>query len=137
MQLIIVRILGRMNIQVFVSFSIYVIGLFLLIFINFNILPLEFPYTSILVYILLTSLLITFSFVPLLRLQSPSSVIMTMLQKEKKITFKQLQNGFDEKKLILDRINDLCKIGLVKNEKTDTVFLYRELLLVELLKHFV
>lgn len=110
-QLLLVRIFRRLNIHTFVSFAIHIIGFTIVVFL---VLPLnELPYTAILAYILLTVLLVTFSFVPLLGGRSPTSVIITALQK-RKATISQLLMAFDEKEMILNRVEDLINVGIVK-----------------------
>lgn len=111
-QLLIVRVVRIMHIHPFTSFAIHVIGLITVV--QWVMPWRELPYTSILVYLLLTILLVTSSFVPLLGLRSPSSVIMTMLEKEKKVTLAQLLGVLNEKQLILRRLDDLVDVGLVE-----------------------
>lgn len=107
-QLLLVRIFRKLHVQVFTTFILYAFGLpFLYQVIHLR----ELPYSSILVYILLTLLLTTVSFVPLLGQHSPSSVIITMLQK-KRLSYTQLQSAFDEKFMILRRLEDLVHTGL-------------------------
>jgi len=114
-QLYLVRIFRTLHIHTLVSFAIHIIGFIIVVFLvfPFN----ELPYTSILIYILLTILLVTFSFVPLLNVRSPTSVIITMLQKRHS-TISQLQMAFDEKQMILKRIEDLVNVGLVKKRSS-------------------
>ena len=110
-QFLLVRIFRILHIHTFVSFAIYIIGLTIVVFL---VLPQNgLPYTSILVYILLTILLLTFSFVPMLGVQSPTSVIIRTLQKRQS-TISQLKAAFDEKQMIMKRVEDLVNVGLVK-----------------------
>src|SRR3989344_3727643 len=110
LQLVTVRILRRLHIHSFFSFLIYIVGLiFVILFLFWG----DFFYTSVLIYILLALLLMTNS-LPLLGLYSPSSVIVTILSKEKKATVTQLRQAFDEKELIFRRLDDLVDIGLVQ-----------------------
>lgn len=113
-QLYLVRIFRILHIHTFISFVIHIIGLTIVVFL---VLPLnELPYISIFIYILLTILLVTFSFVPLLGVRSPASVIITTLQK-RQATISQLQDLFDEKQMILKRVEDLINVGLVKKRE--------------------
>lgn len=113
-QLYLVRIFRMLHIHTFISFVIHIIGFTIVVFL---VLPInELLYTSILIYILLTILLATFSFVPLLGVHSPTSIILIMLQK-KQATLAQLQSAVDEKHLILRRIEDLINVGLVQKRK--------------------
>ncbi len=113
-QVIILRVFRKFHIHPFVSFILYGIGL--LITVLLALFFKELPLTSILIYILLTTLLITFSFVPLLDLQSPSSIIMTMLEKKQQ-SFSKLQNAFDDRQFILIRLEDLVAMGLVQKRE--------------------
>ena len=114
-QLYLVRIFRILHIHTFISFAIHIIGFFIVVQIALSLN--ELPYTSILIYILLTILLVTFSFVPLLGQQSPTSVIITGLQKRQS-TISQLQMAFDEKQMILTRVEDLVNVGLVKKRSS-------------------
>lgn len=127
MQLAIVRILRNLHIHTFFSFSIYIVGLIVFILFGF---PGDFSYTSILIYILLTLLLMTSSPVPLLGLNSPSSIIVTILEKEKKVTTTQLYRAFDERQLILARLNDLVDVGLVRRRAAGTYIILQKGLLI-------
>lgn len=108
-QLLLVRLFRKLHVHVFTTFILYAFGfLFLYRVIHLR----ELPYASLLVYILLTLLLITVSFVPLLGQRSPSSIIITMLQK-KRLSYAKLQSAFDEEYMILRRLEDLVHTGLV------------------------
>lgn len=131
-QLIALRVIHRTHIHVFASFSIYILGFIIVVVSAVQSMGTELPYTSILVYILLTMLLITFSFVPLLGLRTPSSLIMEKVQTERNVTFPQLEKMFDERKLILIRLNDLVDIGLVKKQRNRYVISYKGLWLARL-----
>lgn len=126
LQLIIVRILRLMNIHVFFSFFIYLVGLIMtILFLSQE----EFLYTSTLTYILLTLLLMTASPIPLLGGRSPAYLIVTMLDKEKKVTIKQLFQAFDEKQLILARLHDLVDVGLVRRQGNTYIILQKGMLI--------
>lgn len=129
-QLVIVRILRHLHVHTFFSFLLYIAGLIIVVLFVF---PGGLPYTSILVYILLTSLLLTVSPVPLLGHYSPSSVIIKMLEKEKKMTRKQLYQTFDGKQLILARLDDLVDVGLVRRRADTYIILQKGLLISQLI----
>lgn len=133
-QLVILRILRFFNIHVFSSFLVYIIGFVILLYKHDFIA--DFYYSSLLIYILFTLLLITFSFVPLLGLKSPSSVIMTIVQTNGEVTLTQLQKAFDERQLILDRLNDLYDIGLVKKRKNRYIISSQGLFISKIIEIF-
>ncbi|MBI2034169.1 MAG: hypothetical protein HYT11_00355 [Candidatus Levybacteria bacterium] len=130
LQLVIVRILRLMNIHVFFSFFIYLVGLVMTIL---SLSQEEFLYTSTLIYILLTLLLMTASPIPLLGGSSTAYLIVWMLEKEKKMSKIQMYRSFDEKKLILTRLDDLVDVGLVRRRGNTYAILRKGLLISQLI----
>lgn len=113
-QVLLVRIFRRRHIHPFMSFAVYGIGL--CVEVQLALFLKEIPYITILLYILLTILLITFNFVPLLGTQSPSSVIVSMLEvRHRSLT--QLHNAFDEREFIYRRLEDLVAMGFVRKKR--------------------
>lgn len=129
-QLVVVRVFHYLHIHTFFSFFIHAPGLIIVVALVFagNI-----PYTAILIYILLTLLLMTSSLLPLLGGNSPASVIVTTIEKEKKMTVKQLYKVFDEKDLILVRLDDLVDVGFVNRRGGVYVITQKGILISQLI----
>lgn len=115
-QLCVLRVFRTFQVHPFVSFITHGVGF--LVVLVFVIQQSELPLATLLVYILLTFLQITFSFVPLLGQRSPSSIIMSQLQMKPQ-TESEMASGFDEKQMIYKRVEDLVKVGLLY-KKGDT-----------------
>ena len=129
-QIFIVRVFRYVHIHTFFSFLVYLIGLIVVIVFSFSG---ELPYTSILIYILLTLLLMTISPIPLLGVRSPSFLIIMILDKKKKLTQTQLNQRFNEKEMILARLEDLVDVGLVRRRADTYIILQKGLLISHLI----
>lgn len=84
----------------------------------FSILPL----TSIFIYLLLSLIFIIFFLYTYLVEEGPSSTILSVLKKKRKIPERQIYDNFSDTKLIGSRMKDLIKQGIVV-EKNKRIFI--------------
>lgn len=77
------------------------------------------PYSGVIFYILMVGILIIFYTTPSFSNISPSTMILTLLKKNGKMSYKQLRGYFSDKSLIIFRLKDLLGDGLIflKNDK--------------------
>lgn len=125
LHIIIHRFFARRGIFTLKTALIFLPGLFISIYFS-GFLPrsetwrnVSIPYSGVIFYILMVGVLIIFYTTPSFSSISPSTMILTLLKKNGKMSYKKLSGYFSDEPLIIFRLKDLLRDGLIflKNDK--------------------
>lgn len=125
LHIIIHRFFAKRGIFTLKTALIFLPGLLITIYIS-GVLPrsetwwnVSIPYSGVIFYILMVGILIIFYTTPSFSSISPSTMILRLLKKNGKMSYRKLKGYFSDESLIIFRLNDLLRDGLIflKNDK--------------------
>ncbi len=119
LHIIIHRFFAKRGILTLKTALIFLPGLFISIYIS-GVLPrseiwwnVSIPYSGVIFYILMVGILIIFYTTPSFSSISPSTMILRLLKKNGKMSFRKLKGYFSDESLIVFRLKDLLRDGLI------------------------